>query len=135
MSAHMTKTSAPPPLCSARPVIAGVPLRYKLSDFDIWAAADGTAVLDADLPECPGSHLAGRCAFTSLMDAGRTCSLLADCKSVNVFWNGARGMGVGVVVLCRRGNRTLWPNGHTASLQHKCMWWLPCSAPTHPTLL
>lgn len=72
-------------------VCAGVPLRYDLPDVDIYAAADGQAVLGAELPECDGSQLDGVCGFNTLMDASRVCTRRADCKGVNVFWAGESG--------------------------------------------
>lgn len=67
---------------------AGVPLRNELSDFDIWAAADGQAVAGADLPECQGTQLPGRCAFSTLLDAALECARNKACQGFNMLWQG-----------------------------------------------
>lgn len=65
-----------------------MPLRYSLSDLDLFVAKDGRALSDADLPECSASQLPGVCGFSTLIDAGRTCIQREDCKRVNVFCSG-----------------------------------------------
>jgi hypothetical protein len=94
--APSVSTQQPP---AGSTVTSGVPLRYELPDLDIYAAVDGQAVLGADLPECPGSQLPGRCGFNTLMDAGRTCIRLDACNGINVFWNGTDGCGPAAFVL------------------------------------
>lgn len=66
-----------------------MPLRYELPDLDIFAAEDGRAVLDAELPECPGSVLPGACAFNVVVDAAAACARMAECEGINMYWKGA----------------------------------------------
>lgn len=85
---------------------AGVPLRHELPDLDIFAAEDGRAVLGADLPECPGSALPGRCAFEVLVDATSACVHMEECESITMYWKGEPSPHV--CTLCTGRVATVW---------------------------